>query len=350
MPASLQKSPVVLVAGHICLDLHPTLAELPVLDPGHLVEVGPLELAPGGCVANTGGDLVALGVPVSVAADVGEDILGRILADLLRERGLDAAGLSRRSSTTSYSVVVQAPGVDRIFWHHVGANCDFDGQDLSFGTERVLHVGYPSLLPALVARDGAPLRDLLVRARANGLATSVDFAVVDAPTPASRSRWAAILATCLPLMDVLTPSIDDLDSMTGLTDEAGDPLAAARELVRGGAAIALVTAGQRGVALATADSDRFARAGEVVASLGTDWHSCAVRMSPVAVASFVTTTGAGDAATAGFLAALLARCTPEAAMQRAVAAAAAKIAGSALAPLPAGPPAGPTAGLADPPG
>jgi sugar/nucleoside kinase (ribokinase family) len=337
---------VVLVAGHICLDLHPTLAELPVLDPGHLVEVGPLALAPGGCVANTGGDLVALGVPVSVAADVGEDILGRILAELLRERGLDAAGLTRRPSTTSYSVVIQAPGVDRIFWHHVGANCDFDGVDLRFGGEQVLHVGYPSLLPALVAHDGAPLRELLARARADGLATSVDFAVVDAPTSASRRRWAAVLATCLPFMDVLTPSIDDLESMTGVVDEPGDPLAAAGELVRGGAAIALVTAGRRGVALATAEADRFARAGEVVASLGAEWHSRSLRMSAVAVARPLTTTGAGDAATAGFLAALLDRCTPEAAVQWAVEAAATKIAGMALAP----PAADPTAGLASPPG
>jgi sugar/nucleoside kinase (ribokinase family) len=322
----------VLVAGHICLDLHPRLARLPALDPGHLVEVGPMTLAPGGCVANTGGDLVALGVPVSVAADLGEDTLGRVLADLVRERGLDAAGLSRRTTTTSYSVVVQAPGLDRTFWHHVGANCDFDGGDLRFDGERILHVGYPTLLPALVARDGAPLRDLLARARAQGLATSVDFSVVDSPTPASRARWKAILEACLPYMDVLTPSIDDLDSMTGLPGEAGDPLAAARELVRGGAAIALVTAGARQVALATADASRFARAGDVVAALGAGWHSRTLRASPVNVPRPVTTTGAGDAATAGFLAALLDRCTPEAAVQRSVEAAAAKIAGTALVP------------------
>lgn len=336
MPASLQTSPVVLVAGHICLDLHPRLAELPGLEPGHLHEVGPLTLRPGGCVANTGGDLVALGVPVSVSADVGQDALGRVLEDLLPERGLDPAGLVRRPATTSYSLVVQAPGVDRTFWHHVGANGDFDGLDLRFDGERVLHVGYPPLLPALVAQGGAPLRDLLVRARAQGIATSVDLAVVDAPTPATRTRWRAILANCLPHIDVLTPSIEDLGSMTGLEDESADPLTAARELVRGGAAMALVTAGERGVALATADAERFGRAGDAVAGLGAGWYTRSLRGSPVHVPRPVTTTGAGDAATAGFLAALLDRCSPEAAVQRSVEAAAAKIAGTPLVPPPPG--------------
>ena len=50
----------VVVAGHVCVDFIPEIPSGAATEPGELLEVGPLTVAAGGCVANTGGDLAAL--------------------------------------------------------------------------------------------------------------------------------------------------------------------------------------------------------------------------------------------------------------------------------------------------
>jgi sugar/nucleoside kinase (ribokinase family) len=96
--------------------------------PGAIVEVGPLAVLPGGCVANTGRDLYSLGAPVQLVADIGDDVLGWSVVNILSESGLDCRGIRRvPDAATSYSLVFEPPGKDRAFWHHVGANASFDG-------------------------------------------------------------------------------------------------------------------------------------------------------------------------------------------------------------------------------
>src|SRR5512134_1134025 len=76
----------VVVAGHICLDLIPA--------PGKpsgggateaLGSIGPLALAAGGCVGNTGIAVARLGLPTTLVARVGDDPLGRLLGALVRD-------------------------------------------------------------------------------------------------------------------------------------------------------------------------------------------------------------------------------------------------------------------------
>src|SRR5690349_21711854 len=221
--------PSAIVAGHVCVDLIPQLEALPDVGPGELAEVGPLTAAPGGCVANTGGMLAALGADVAVAGDAGDDPLGALLETMLAARGVDTTQIRRRAGeTTSYSLVLEAPGRDRAFWHHVGANAAFDGAAVDLGGTDLLHVGYPSLLPALTADGGAALAALLARAREQGAVTSLDLAVIDPASDAARLDWAHLLARLMPLVDVISPSIEDLRSGLGFTD---DLAGAARRLV-----------------------------------------------------------------------------------------------------------------------
>ncbi len=84
------------------------------------------------------------------------------------DRPLVRPELDVRGSATSYSVVVQPPGADRVFWHHTGANATYDGAGLDVSGLDLLHLGYPALLPALLTDGGAPLAALLGRARAAG--------------------------------------------------------------------------------------------------------------------------------------------------------------------------------------
>jgi sugar/nucleoside kinase (ribokinase family) len=326
----------VVVAGHVCVDLIPELPSLPFAGPGELLEVGPLAMSPGGCVSNTGGDLAALGADVHVVGDAGDDDLGTTLARMLRARGtrIDQLRLLPGRST-SYSIVVQRPGEDRAFWHHVGANAEFDGSEVDFAGAALLHVGYPSLLPALLESGGAALAALLERARAEGLTTSLDLAVLDPDSPAARHDWHALLARVLPLVDVLSPSADDVRTTLGM-DGGDDPEGlrrTARELVDMGAGIVLLTAGALGLHLSTSGEGRLARAG---ALLGADEERVALwsrrdEFVPAVDVEVRTTLAAGDAATAGLLYGLLAGLDPVEALRLAARTAADRVSGTPIA-------------------
>ena len=318
-----------LVAGHVCIDLIPALAGPVDLAPGGLVEVGPIALRPGGCVSNTGRDLLALGAPAQLIADVGDDEMGRVLCRMLAaEAGPAAALRAIPGQTTSYSLVVQPPGGDRVFWHHVGANASFDGDGIDLAAGDLLHVGYPPLLPALAAGGAAGLRALLSRARARGLTTSVDLVVVDRDSEAGQQDWEAILRDTLPLVDVFTPSVDDLASVLRrdftTSPEALSELAG--RIVTGGAAVVALTAGPHGLLLRTAGPQRLAAGGPVLAALPPSWADRELWVPPLS-ATVVSTVGAGDAATAGLLYGLLAGAEPEDAALTAAGAAALRVSG-----------------------
>ncbi len=318
-----------LVAGHICVDLIPELRAPPDLSPGTLVDVGPLQFRPGGCVANTGSALLALGAPARLLADTGADELGRILRHLLAAQGVETAGLrAAPEDSTAYSVVIEAPGRDRVFWHHTGANAHFDGRDLDLSRGDLLHLGYPSILPALTANGAAQLHVLLVRARAAGLTTSLDLAVVDPEGDAGHLDWTAILDTALPLTDVFTPSIADLASALGRrygTDP--DALSGEAERFVGlGAGVVMLTAGPDGLVLRSAPAERLQRGGRALAALPPGWGDRELWIPPLP-APTTSTTGAGDAATAGLLYGLLAGLSPEDALMTAAGAAALTLAG-----------------------
>jgi sugar/nucleoside kinase (ribokinase family) len=319
------------VAGHLCVDLVPELLALPSTGPGDLAEVGALHLSPGGCVANTGGDLAALGATVAVVGDVGDDELGALLVQMLAARGTKTDQVRRLlGHSTSYSIVLQPPGRDRSFWHHVGANAAFDGSAVELDGAGLLHVGYPSLLPALIASDADPLVALLTRARAAGVTTSLDLAVLDPDSPAVALDWPRLLARILPLVDVITPSADDV--RTALRVEREGLAQTADRLVGLGAAVVMVTGGPDGLALRTADAGRLEDAGAMFADeqRRRAWAGC-VDFAPALKVEVRTTLGAGDAATAGLLYGVLAGLDPRSSLRLAAETAAARVAGDAIA-------------------
>lgn len=320
----------IAVAGHICVDVMPALGPSATLAEGRLIEVGPLSLGLGGCVANTARALGTLGAPVLACALIGDDELGRYaeraVAELPGVRGRLAV---RAGRDTSYSLVLEPPGADRTFWHHTGVNADFTGETVDLTGAGMLHVGYPSLLPGLLADDAGPLAALLTRARDAGLTTSVDLAVVDPDSTAGRLDWSGILRRLLPLVDVITPSADDLLSALRLTEPITPALVAslADRLVEWGAGVAAVSAGAGGVHLRAGSADRLAAGGRVLHPLAGRWAEAALWQAPAAVEAVVTTNGAGDACTAGLLVALTRGADPRAAANAAVGAAAAAVAG-----------------------
>ena len=111
----------------------------------------------------------------------------------------------------------------------------------------------------------------------------------------------------VPLVDVLSPSVDDL--VSSLRVARPGSRAGARELARYildlGAAVVLLTDGARGMHLLTAKPNRFHRAGRCFAERASEWADREFFL-PASTRSHVVTTGAGDAATAGLLYGILA--------------------------------------------
>lgn len=316
-PNRLADPPSVVVAGHICLDVIPSLAAGPGRRsprPGALEPLGPVTLAVGGCVGNTGIALHRLGLRPSLVARVGDDPLGRLLADLVHD-AVPGEGAHLRvvaGGMTSYSLITNRPGEDRAIQHFPGVNDTFVADDvpdaLLLGAA-LLHVGYPPLMAALVADDGEELRRLLGRARALGLLTSVDMASVDCRRGGDQLRWRSLLERTLPEVDVFMPSLAEAAHLLRRRvqrSERGAPALAsvarlADDLLGLGVAIAGIKMGEHGLYVRTAPAARLAAA---PGGLQATWADREL-YSSVFETDVVGTTGAGDSTIAGFLFGLL---------------------------------------------
>jgi len=335
----------VVVAGHICLDMIPTfkggassLADL--LVPGKLVNVGPLTTATGGPVSNVGLALHRLGFSVSLMGKVGDDVVGGAILDLMRglDPGLVEGMIVTRESASSYSVVLNPPGVDRIFLHCPGANDTFGADDVDYGkleSARLFHFGYPPLMRRMYADGGEQLASLLKRVKDRGLTTSLDMARPDPASAAGRADWRAILARALPHVDVFLPSFDEtlfmldrsrFDELERLSADGdlnsladGDLLSRlAADLIGMGAAIVGLKLGTQGLYLkTTTDAHRLAAAGPCLPEIGA-WAAREL-LAPCFEVDVVGTTGSGDSTIAGFLGGLLLGLEPEQVMTAAVA-------------------------------
>jgi len=309
----------VAVVGHLCVDIRPHLSQPPTLEPGTLRQVGPVTIALGGAVANTGRVLAVLGVPVVGWAAVGSDDLGAIItAHLGRIPGFDFRPQTVAVGS-SYTIVLESPQVDRAFWNYPGSNAALDLGAVTLDGIDLLHFGYPSLMPGVCADGGAALVDLFTRATDAGIATSLDLAWIDPLSEAGEVDWPSFLARILPVTDVFCPSYDDLACIYDLPGrfgaEAVTPLV--ERLLAHGAGIVMVTGGADGIALGAGEAGRLDR----LATCGLrpdEWAGSRLHVPARVLTRVSTTTGAGDAATAGLLSGLLAGLGPQAAVERAV--------------------------------
>ena len=340
----------IVVAGHVCLDIIPAFPGMAssldtLLVPGKLVDVGPAVIATGGAVANTGLALHRLGLPVRLAAKVGEDAFGRAILDIFRAAGAATDGVVVDPAVaTSYSVVLSPAGYDRIFLHCPGANDLFGASDLrpeSLAGAGLLHFGYPPLMRRMYADGGDELRALLMRAKSAGVATSLDLALPDPQSPAGRADWLSILGRTLPQVDVFEPSLDEIVFMLDrrrsesmrLQTARGVPLGGLSEpevrevadtLIGMGAAIVLIKLGPEGVYFqATTDRTRLMACGPALPD-PEGWRGAFGHATCYEV-EVAGTTGAGDCTIAGFLAGLVRGLASDEAARMAVAAGAASV-------------------------
>lgn len=323
----------IALAGHVCVDIAPRLFAGDIMHPGALVEVGPLAMSLGGCVGNTARMLSLLSEPFEVHTAVGDDQLAEVArAEIAAYGGGTAGVLAVPGIGTSYSIVVEQPGSDRIFWHYPGACAHFDGRSADVTGADLVHVGYPALLPALTADDGDLLIALLERARAGGATTSVDLVYVDREASYASLDWARILQRTCAVSDVMSPSIEDVTSAFGEDYSFSEGLLerTAERFLADGAAVVMLTAGAHGLYMRTANAGRLRNGGRALAPLADAWADVTVRLPASGKPGSGTTVGAGDSASAGLLSGILRGFDPERAVRLADACAASVVSGIPL--------------------
>ena len=341
------KSKRVVVAGHLCVDITPAIPDNGVIDaehllvPGRMINVGSADIHPGGAVANTGLAMRFFGADVTLAGAVGDDDLGDIVTGIMNRQGADSGLIRKAGGSTSYSVVIAAPGVDRIFLHHSGVNDDFRADDLSeemLEGAALMHFGYPPAMRGMYAEDGDELVRVLRKAADAGAAVSLDLSGVDEHSEAGRVDWQRILNRALPLTDVFVPSIEELCFMIdrerffsirskanggdfcGALDVERDVRPLARRCLNLGAKIVLIKCGVSGMVLCTAEEDRLSEISPRLALDVPAWSAREIRERCYKPDRICSAAGAGDTGIAAFLTAMLNGYDPAGAVRLAAAA------------------------------
>lgn len=306
------------VAGHVCLDIIPDLHNVHGFDPGRLIETGRATLATGGAVSNTGLALHRLGVGVRLVGKVGDDLFGHGIQSLMNGEG-DGLGDQMTiapGEQTSYTIVINLAGQDRMFLHSPGCNDTFTAADLAeeaLRGARHLHFGYPPLMARMYADGGAELEAVFRKAKELGLSTSLDMSLPDADAPSGRADWGAILERVLPHVDVFLPSIEELlymldpemfEQLRGgvlchLPDSVYRRLAARAQAL--GTRMVGIKAGSRGLYVRVGSLEGFGAGRPADAASWAGFEAWA----PCYGVKVEGTTGAGDATIAGFLMGML---------------------------------------------
>jgi len=328
----------VVVAGHICLDLIPQLGTSQtrpedLFAPGRLIQIGPATIALGGAVANTGLAMHRLGVATRLMGKVGDDLLGETILQSLRGHAPALADgmVVARQEASSYTIVVNPPGVDRCFLHCPGTNDTFVADDLALDRmagARLLHFGYPPIMQGIFADGGTGLAERFHEVRRQGMLVSLDMAMPDPASPAGRVDWPAWLARVLPEVDILLPSVDEVllmfdsqryDELARRADD-GNPAAVADGELLDDLAAQLLGLGAGVVVLKLGDQGLYLRTDDRVAQLAgrglwtdVEWRHWQNRqlLTPCFQVEVVGTTGSGDCSIAGFLTGLLHGLSPE---------------------------------------
>ena len=220
--------------------------------------------------------------------------------------------------------------MDRIFLHNPGANDTFSATDIpeeSLADAALFHFGYPTLMKRMYEADGAELKNLFMRVKSKGIATSLDLAAVDPQSEAGKADWLTILSGVLPYVDFFVPSFEELCYMLdrpcydALAAKGGDMtqqegvLQKADDLARKcldlGCAAVLIKCGLSGMVYRTGSRERIAKAGVRLELNADAWADRAGAQSCYRAETVRSATGAGDVSIAAYLTALMNGEKPE---------------------------------------
>jgi sugar/nucleoside kinase (ribokinase family) len=339
----------IVAAGHTCLDLIPAFTidgkvdkMTDVLVPGKMINMGECVVVGGGPVTNAGVSIRRLGVKTELIGKVGDDDFGRQILQWYEEKEGHFAGMSVvKGESTSYTIAICIPGIDRFYLHHTGANDTFGYDDMNWdivGGAKLMLFGYPPWMRKIYENTGAELTRILKKTRELGATTVLDMSIPDMESYAGRQDWKAICQAWVPLTDIMVPSAEELffflykDQFLAKKADLGpkecvlDHLSVAEiarmgnDLLELGTGVAMVKCGHRGLYVRTAGKDRLAKFGAAGCADLDNWAERELWFPVYEEEKFVGALGSGDSAIAGFLAAFVRGYTIESCLRYANAA------------------------------
>ena len=260
----------VVTLGIVCADVMVRpVEEYP--ERGKLDLVPHLEIHLGGLAGATATVLCQLGAKAGFIGCVGEDGFGDYILHTMRAEGVDVGHVRRTAEARSSATVVLVGGDgERTFLHHIGTNALVSEADVDLDfvcAAKVLHWGGPSVTPGL---DGAPIGRIFEKVRAKGVKTSMDTCFD------GQGVWLPHIEHALPHLDVIMSSLEEARRYSG--QETPEAIA---DFYRSfGVDTAVIKLGAEGLFVKNAHEAHHLPAHRV---------------------TVVDTTGAGDAACAGFL-------------------------------------------------
>ncbi|HPI27989.1 MAG TPA: carbohydrate kinase family protein [Candidatus Marinimicrobia bacterium] len=324
----------IVAAGHTCLDLIPAFTiegevekMTDVLVPGKMINMGECVIAGGGPVTNAGVSIRRLGVKTELIGKVGNDDFGRLVLDWYEKNEGHFKGIKMvDGESTSYTIAICIPGIDRFYLHHCGANDTFGYDDMDFnlvGRAKLMLFGYPPWMRKIYENTGAELTKILKKTKELGTTTALDLSLPDVDSYAGQVDWKAILTDWVPLSDIMVPSAEELfyflykDKFLEKRDKLGhketvlDQMTVkeistmGRDLIRMGAAIAMIKCGSRGLYIYTAGQERLKKMGAAGCADLENWANRELWFPVYQEEKFVGALGSGDSAIAGFLSAFV---------------------------------------------
>lgn len=328
----------VITAGHICLDITPVFPDVKadaldqILSPGKLVQMGEADVHTGGAVANTGLAMKILGADVTLLGKIGKDAFGEMVLNILRKYNAQDGMVVSEAESTSYSVILAVPGIDRMFLHHPGANHSFLAEDVSeeaLKETALFHFGYPPLMRSMYQQEGEELLLLFQKAKRAGAATSLDMAAVDPASEAGQVDWESILKKMLPEVDFFVPSVEELCYMldrkrfdewqeraggkdiTEVLDIEKDVKPLAEQCMEYGCKVLLIKCGAPGMYFKTAGRSQIQKISSRIELDSDRWADKEWFEKSYVPEKILSGTGAGDTSIAAFLTAVLEGHNPE---------------------------------------
>ena len=319
----------IVAAGHTCLDLIPAFLidgkvdkMTDVLVPGKMINMGECVAVGGGPVTNAGVSIRRLGIKTELIGKIGDDDFGKQILQWYEEHEGHFQGIRTvKGESTSYTIAICIPGIDRFYLHHCGANDTFGYDDVDFGLvgrSKLMLFGYPPWMARLYANKGRELTEILKKTKELGTTTALDMS-----WPPVDLDWRAILEDWVPLSDIMVPSAEELfyflhkdeflekKARLGPKESPLDQITVKEiaslgaDLLKMGAAIAMVKCGHRGLYVRTAGKARLQKMGAAGCADLDNWAERELWFPVYQEERFVGALGSGDSAIAGFLSAFV---------------------------------------------
>lgn len=256
---------------------------------------------------------------------VGNDYFGKIVMEILKEKGIDNGVSISENASTSFSIVISPPGIDRVFLHEPGVNDLFDSGDIDYDIvkeARLFHFGYPTSMRKMFLNDGEELIKIFKKIKTFNITTSLDLALPDPNSESGKVNWKYILKRVLPYVDIFTPSLEEIFFMLrhnkyeqlcksskgmdvidafdmNVLQELGE------ELLTLGTKIAIIKCGKKGFYIRTQNSGIVSGLGKALPIDLYNWSARELLEEIYHVDRVISANGSGDTSIAGFLASFL---------------------------------------------